>query len=441
MIDPTRVSGPAGTRQALPSHLSATGGETTHPSVLHLPQGWNGFTYWMAHTPYPGGDDGAEDPTIVASHDGVTWVTPPGLVNPIDDQPGSPIANSSDVDLRMGPDDTMFLFWRTYVAADTGAEEKLFYSTSTDGRTWSPKTLFHSSSRTVRRLLSPSLLWEGGRWVMWAVEAVSSPYKVVRFEGGATPESGWGPPVLVDMGPMLPGKVPWHLFVTRTSDGYLALLTDTDSGTTGFNDDILLAVSSDGFAFINSGRPVIPRYQAGEHSSLYRATLVPEIVDGVAGWRVWYSAYLLGTPRVWHVYRTWICTEVKTRVATSVETADSSSFTTTETVIDSVTATLVKGRTYRVRWSGGVASTTAGDVVLIRVREDSVTGTNLSERNFHIASASSGGFGMDIEAEYTALADGDQTFAVTGLRNGGTGALNGEGASTRPRFLYVDEVR
>lgn len=306
MIDPTQVSGPVGQRQALPSHLSALGGQTTHPSVVHVPGGWNGYEYWGAHTPYRNGNDGDEDPNVVASHDGNAWVIPAGLVNPIDDQPGSPVANSSDVDLRMGPDGEMFVFWRTFVASDTGAEEKLFYSTSTDGRTWSPKVLFRSSDRTVSRLLSPSLVWEDGRWVMWAVEAVSSPYRIVRVEGGATPEAGWGTPVVIDMGPMQAGKVPWHLFVTHTDDGYLALLTDTDTGTTGFNDDILFCVSADGFTFTNSAGPVIPRFQAGQHSSLYRATMVPESIEGVPGWRVWYSAYLLGTPRIWNVYRTWI---------------------------------------------------------------------------------------------------------------------------------------
>lgn len=129
------------------------------------------------------------------------------------------------------------------------------------------------------------------------------------------------------------------------------------------------------------------------------------------------------------------------REATTVATTDSSTFTTTETVADSVTASLVSGRIYRVRWSGGGVSTVAGDILLVRLREDSVTGTVLCERNFYIASTSSGGFGSEIEAEYTAVSTGSKTFVIAGVRNGGTGTLHIDGASTRPRYLYVDHVR
>ncbi len=50
-----------------------------HPDVLYVAGGWNGYPYWMAMTPYPSTD--RENPSIVASADGNTWVVPAGLTN------------------------------------------------------------------------------------------------------------------------------------------------------------------------------------------------------------------------------------------------------------------------------------------------------------------------------------------------------------------------
>lgn len=128
------------------------------------------------------------------------------------------------------------------------------------------------------------------------------------------------------------------------------------------------------------------------------------------------------------------------RIATTVAEADSSSFTTTETEIDTVTAPLVDGRTYRIRWGGAVATTVANTTVLVRLREDDTAGATHQQRNFYIPITSSAGIGMDVEVEFTAATTGDQVFALTGLRNGGTGTLTGTGAAGRPRYLYVEYI-
>lgn len=302
--DPTAVSGPVGAKLTIPTHVTPTGGETTHPSVVFIPGGWNGFAYWMAHTPYPAGNDDHEDPNIVASNDGITWQVPPGLTNPIDDQSGQPEFNS-DVDLRL-VGDTLYLFWRFFDPNAAGAEENLYYSTSTDGVTWAAKTLFYTSDQTVRRLLSPCLLVEGGTWMMWAVDILPSPNTVVRLTGGALPENAWSAPTIVDVGAMQSGKEPWHLGLIKFSGWYVGLLTDTTLDSSGLDGDDLFIAGQDGLTFANSGGTVIPRDQAGEHDQLYRATLIPQTVGQVAGYRVWYSAWLLGPPQIWNIYRTLI---------------------------------------------------------------------------------------------------------------------------------------
>jgi hypothetical protein len=301
--DPTRVAGPAGVRLTVPTHVAPDGGQTTHPSVVHVPGGWGGYEYWMAHTPYPGGDNQYEDPNICASPDGINWIVPPGLVNPIDDQPGSATGPfNSDVDLRMGPDNTLYLFWRWYdlTGASPGSEERLYYSTSLNGIDWAPKQLVYSSDHTVIRLLSPCFIYEGGTWGMWAVDVLPSPHRVVRLQGGATPTDTWGAPVEVDMGVIPDGKEAWHLGMIRVADGYIALLNDTDFNNRPYGGEDLFCVSADGLTFINSGKTVIPSSLEGEYDYLYRASLIEE----AGGWRVWYSAFIDGADQVWNIFRT-----------------------------------------------------------------------------------------------------------------------------------------
>lgn len=313
--DPATVSGLVGTKLTIPTHVTPSGGETTHPSVVFVSEGWNGFRYWMAHTPYPAGNDDDEDPNIVASHDGISWQVPPGLVNPIDDASGQPEFNS-DVDLRMGPASTLYLFWRFFDPNDVGAEEKLYYSTTTDGVTWSAKVQFFGSDEVALKLLSPCLLYDEdtGTWSMWGVDAALSlsPHRVVKLTGGGLPTDPWSSPTTVDaVGSMQSGKEPWQLGLIKDGDCYLGLLTDTTLDINGVDGDLLLVTSQDGLTFANSGATVIPRSQPGEHENLYRATLIPETVGQVAGWRVWYSAYLTGPPQVWNVYRTFIASPVE----------------------------------------------------------------------------------------------------------------------------------
>lgn len=314
ILTPDRVTGPTGLRLNLPTHITAnTTGEATHPSVAYRPDGWNGYPYWMAFTPYQGANDSMEDPNIVASMDGITWVVPAGLTNPLNDAPGSPSHYNSDTDLTFGPDDKLYCFWRNYDPAATGAQEKLYYRSSSDGVTWGATTLVMSASDSVQRYLSPCFIFEGGAWTCWYLDMMVSPYRIVRMRStGKDPLNGtWGAPVPVTYSagpptPYRPNASPWHLGVVKAYGRYHMLVADNDTvGTTGRQQ--IYMTSPDGKAWLSAMNGCIPRIKTGQHDSMYRATMVPSIQRGVFGLRVWYGAFLsTSNPQQWHVYRTFI---------------------------------------------------------------------------------------------------------------------------------------
>lgn len=131
------------------------------------------------------------------------------------------------------------------------------------------------------------------------------------------------------------------------------------------------------------------------------------------------------------------------RVGTNTRTSASSGVTTTETTIDSVTAALVSGRTYRIRWNAAIKSSVAGDTVFVRLREDNTAGTQMNI--IRVECPATGGSGTrylaTIEAEYTAGSTGNKTFVGTIVRaSGTTGSYTVEADTTYPVLLTVDYV-
>jgi hypothetical protein len=130
------------------------------------------------------------------------------------------------------------------------------------------------------------------------------------------------------------------------------------------------------------------------------------------------------------------------RIATAVYSSDSSTFTSTETEIAVVTAALVSGRTYRIRFRTQIGTTNAGDTCDLFIREDNSTGNTLTVGYFSLPNAGARGNRYIDEVEYTATASGNKTFSVTCLRAGGsTGTLRREAETVRPSYLYVDYIR
>ena len=73
--------------------------ENVHPDVVYIPNGFGGYPFWMVFTPYPLMDDRFENPTIRASHDGLSWHQIAGVADPIVPGPTSSKMHNADPEL------------------------------------------------------------------------------------------------------------------------------------------------------------------------------------------------------------------------------------------------------------------------------------------------------------------------------------------------------
>lgn len=124
----------------------------THPSIVFSSAKWNGYSHWMATTPYPDSNTRYENPCIYKSNDSINFL--PINKNPILDYPGN-YAYNSDPELFFH-EDKLFCIVRENENANYLREIKLV--SSLDGNDWSlPETIYTSNDEN-RQLLSPSYI-------------------------------------------------------------------------------------------------------------------------------------------------------------------------------------------------------------------------------------------------------------------------------------------
>lgn len=179
-----------------------------HPDVEYFPNGFNGYKYWMVFTPYFGiiGSDRIaslyENPSIAVSNDGIEWVTPKGLINPIQQRPaledsyraadGTPNQGYwSDVDWDFnGQEFELYYrgcFFSSKVLKKWGAQSEnnarklnqeaervIVRQTSKDGIHWTPLEVAYNSNSPAsiqdNHILSPSFIRDAHAMISYEVD-------------------------------------------------------------------------------------------------------------------------------------------------------------------------------------------------------------------------------------------------------------------------------
>ena len=142
-------------------------GAATHPSVLYFKDGWNGYKFWMAFTPYPNSNNKFENPSIVASNDNITWDVP--ATNPI-----APLlpenTYQSDPCIFMNGD-KMEMWYRVSTINPAGGyyPTEMYRMTTTDGVNWTAREKMFDGSTFGDEFLSQTIRFKDGKYMMWLV--------------------------------------------------------------------------------------------------------------------------------------------------------------------------------------------------------------------------------------------------------------------------------
>ena len=232
-----------------------------HPSVIYIPQGFKGYKYWMAVTPFPDAD--RENPSIVVSNDGEHWINPPWFSNPISTLASAisdGVSYNSDTEILLMKDGKLGVYWRGYLA--TPRREVIYLMTlAEDSNVWSPKEIVID---TALNIMSPSIVLEKDKtYSMYSVGGVKV-QKRTSIDGKV-----WSNPTdcILSTGTLITA---WHIAVKKVSDGYVLLICNTA---------IIRALncykSTDGINFIGSSIPLIKTSNSGwDNKGYYRSSFL-----------------------------------------------------------------------------------------------------------------------------------------------------------------------
>jgi len=278
-------------------------GQAAHPDVVFSPEGWgspNAYHYYMMMTPYPDGNENFENPSLLASNDGLLWQVPPGVTNPL--RPGAAGGYNSDPDILFAEGQLRAYYcW----AAGPGGDDtsRVLTFSSEDGVNWSDTT---QVLKAPNYLVSPTLLVEDSTFMMWYVKTencwsdTSTVHRRLSSDG-----FNWGSEETVSLS--LDGWVTWHLDVQPIDSGYVMLVAAYREELSCESTALFWAQSSDGLIWSMSSTPLLQAGSSGwDEDLIYRSSFLVEDdtcriwysarrTDGVTGAEFWHVGYTQGT--------------------------------------------------------------------------------------------------------------------------------------------------
>lgn len=278
-------------------------GEANHPDIAYFPGGWHGWEYWMAFNPYPNGNDGFENPSIIVSHDGINWSVPDGVTNPLVPYPLTGKAHNSDQDLSYSSSSNSLVMIFREVRDGKNIIKRLI---SPDGVQWSTPTEIISAPS--HQLVSPALVMRDGKQpVMWVVDAgtgcSSQTNRVMARRWLGTPDMAqapesspaWSKAIVTNL--QQPGYIIWHIDVTYVASrkSFWAIYPARPAGSKecGTGNHLFMARSRDGVHWVTWEHPVLSNgVTPWATGTLYRSTMLFD--DATQMFRIWLSA---GTDR------------------------------------------------------------------------------------------------------------------------------------------------
>ena len=273
----------------------------THPKVLFIPNGWNGYKYWMAITPTFGpiantsAPSSYENPHIFCSNNGIDWIEPIGISNPIDMPLSAPSSSYwSDTDLIIGNDGYLYCIYRgnfmpaSYVGkSGDDIRRVVVYKKSKDGINWGDRQYMYSTSDenygidSESGIMSPTFFYNGNIINVYDVvkSTTLNPYVgqnqtnyIVHRRSGIdlTSLSKYSNESVVNFKnrPWGNGYDIWHIECVKIGDTFFMLLA-CGKLNSDYADKLYLSYSHDGWNFTAFEQPI-------SRESSYRSSIICE---------------------------------------------------------------------------------------------------------------------------------------------------------------------
>lgn len=282
---PTQVEPVVGVAQNTSEKLDIGGpygdNQICHPKLLDMKEEWNGYRYWMCYTPYPFAKDDKENPSIACSNDLVNWVTPNGLVNPLDDPEGK--GYNSDPHIFYNTHTEMLECWFRYV--DNTKEQQtvtIYRVKSKDGVHWTEKEeVLFAADRKESDWVSPCIIYEDSLYKMWFVAK-----RAVWYMESADLQN-WSDPQTCTT-PAEDDTIVWHMDIISTENGYEMLAANYEKTAREHNDmSLYYSCSSDGINWSTAYKVISPSQNGWDNGGMYRSTFIFQ--DGV--YEIIYGAF------------------------------------------------------------------------------------------------------------------------------------------------------
>lgn len=289
--------------------------QACHPSIIDFKNeynksAWHGYRYWMAYTPYTNGSNSVENPSLIASNNGIDWVVPTGISNPLVHYPGSPSFNC-DPDLIYNSDkDELWLYYRFIDRAHSKGYTRLIIIHHDLSKT-TPIDVYINSTLTNTSMVSPCIWRESSnQWHMWAVDTA---YPQPMMYSHSTDGIMWSPlercrnSANQDPLPTL-GYHAWHPcckpnYKEKRVEFLISANTLGHSSVSTCKYLFYAQCAMDTPSEINTpiASPILVKSSASnwDNSIIYRSTFEIVDQDSVYKYRIWYSGANLSIN--WHI--------------------------------------------------------------------------------------------------------------------------------------------
>lgn len=303
--------------------------DNTHPDVIDFAKTdkaggkWGGYRYWMVLTPNQDGYSQYENPCLAASNDGVNWVVPNGIENPLSGVKHEPAGtHNCDTDLVYNPDSGelwVYYVWEQDSPAGTPSNLRLIrvkekndgfeITSTTDGKPY--ERLINSQYRYDMQ--SPAVVRrDADTWLMWSNNSDSdnsgngwqSQVAFVELYTSTDGKNWTNKQSLADTLVLkgadgIASYIPWHLDVqwVESQNKYWGLFCAYPKGGNTNRTYLLFGTSEDGKTWTTYPKPLLaPRDNKWDNNFIYRSTFVYDDASGTL--QVWYSGGKSGGWRI-----------------------------------------------------------------------------------------------------------------------------------------------